>query len=230
MRTARALFILGDLFEAWIGDDGIGSMEREVAAALARIADKGIDIHFICGNRDFLVGDDYCRLAGMQALDEPSRLNVHGMEALLMHGDTLCTDDVAYQKFRSKARDPNWQRRMLSYPAWARKSLARLARWRSKLHTGRTGQTIMDVNQAAVETCFRKHDVRRIIHGHTHRRAIHDLEIDSRHCQRVVLGDWHDEGSAIRIDDNGLAMLTVARDEHDAVTLRLHETAAPLAG
>jgi len=204
-------------------------MEREVAEALARLAANDVDIRFICGNRDFLVGEDYCRRAGMQALEEPSRLNEHGFDALLLHGDTLCTDDVAYQRFRRKARNPDWQRRVLSYPVWIRKSLARLARWRSKLHTGRTGQMIMNVNQEAVENCFRQHDVRRIIHGHTHRRAIHDLEIDNRHCQRIVLGDWHDEGSAIRIDDTGIAMLTIARDGHGGIELRLRETAAPLA-
>ncbi len=205
-------------------------MEREVAEALARLAAHGVDIRFICGNRDFLVGEDYCRLAGMQALDEPWRLNEYGVDAILMHGDTLCTDDVAYQRFRRKARDPDWQRRMLSYPVWMRKSLARLARWRSKLHTGRTGQVIMDVNDEAVAECFCAHDVRRIIHGHTHRRAIHDLEIDKRHCQRIVLGDWHDEGSAVRIDNDGIAMLTVTRDPENRVELRLYETAAPLAG
>jgi UDP-2,3-diacylglucosamine hydrolase len=189
-----------------------------------------VDIRFICGNRDFLVGEDYCRLAGMQALEEPWQLNEYGVEAILMHGDTLCTDDIAYQRFRRKARDPDWQRRMLSYPVWVRKSLARLARWRSKLHTGRTQNMIMDVNDEAVASCFRKHDVRRIIHGHTHRRAIHDIEIDGRHCQRIVLGDWHDEGSALRIDDNGISMLTVARNSDHSVELRLQETGAPLTG
>jgi UDP-2,3-diacylglucosamine hydrolase len=205
-------------------------MEREVANAIAGLSDTGVDVHFICGNRDFLVGDDYCRLAAMNRLDEPWKLTDSDVEVLLMHGDTLCTDDVAYQRFRRKARDPEWQRKMLSYPVWIRKSLARLARWRSKLHTGRTGQMIMDVNEQTVAECFRDQGVRRIIHGHTHRLAIHDIQVDQRHCQRIVLGDWHDEGSAVRIDDDGIAMLTVARDEHDRIVLRLRETAAPLAG
>ncbi len=205
-------------------------MEREVAEALTRLATHGVDIRFICGNRDFLVGDDYCRLSGMQALEEPWRFKEYGIEAVLMHGDTLCTDDISYQRFRRKARDPEWQRRMLSYPVWIRKSLARHARWRSKLHTGRTGQMIMDVNEKAVADCFREHDIRRIIHGHTHRRAIHDIEIDNRHCQRVVLGDWHSEGSAVRVDEAGIAMMTIARDAEGRIELRLHETAAPLAG
>ncbi|WP_223846344.1 UDP-2,3-diacylglucosamine diphosphatase [Wenzhouxiangella sp. AB-CW3] len=230
-RQARALYILGDLFEAWIGDDGIGAMERDVAAASARLAEQGVEVRFLCGNRDFLVGDDYCQLARMERIEEPWHLNHAGTEVLLMHGDILCTDDVAYQRFRRKARNPDWQRKVLSYPLWLRRTLARLARWRSKRHTGQTGQQIMDVNADAVSECFRHHSgVRRIIHGHTHRRAIHDIEVDQRHCQRIVLGDWHEEGSAIRIDENGIAMLTIARDPDGEIELRLHETAAPLAG
>ncbi len=204
-------------------------MEREIAESLSRLGDQGTEIQFICGNRDFLIGDDYCRLSGMRAVEEPTRLQEYDIDALLMHGDTLCTDDVAYQRFRRKARNPAWQRRVLSYPVWFRKSLAKLARWRSRWHTGRTGQMIMDVNDDAVSSCFREHHVRRIIHGHTHRRAIHDIEIDHRHCQRIVLGDWHEEGSAVRIDDSGIAMMTIARDAAGRIELRLHETAAPLA-
>ena len=205
-------------------------MEREVADALRRLAERQVNIYFMCGNRDFLVGEDYCRRAGMQWIEEPALLDEAGLSALLMHGDTLCTDDVAYQRFRRKARDPAWQKRMLSYPAWIRRTLARFARWKSRRHTGQTEHMIMDVNTEAVNDCFRTHQVRRIIHGHTHRRAIHDLEVDSVHCQRIVLGDWHATGSAIRIDDDGIAMLTVARDDGGGIELRLHETAAPLAG
>ena len=227
---ARALYILGDFFEVWIGDDGISAMEREVADALRRLSGQQVEIFFLCGNRDFLVGADYCRRAGMQWLEEPTLLEDSGCVALLMHGDSLCTDDVAYQRFRRKSRDPAWQQRVLSYPLWLRRALARFARWKSRRHTGQTDNMIMDVNDEAVSNCFRQHEVRRIIHGHTHRRAIHDIEVDSRHCQRIVLGDWHDEGSAVRIDDDGIAMLTVARDDEGKVELRLHETAAPLAG
>ena len=228
--SARALYILGDFFEAWIGDDGVGDMERQVADALQRLSDQGVEIFFLRGNRDFLVGDDYCRQAGMKMIEEPFLLDIATHPIVLMHGDTLCTDDVTYQRFRRKVRKPAWQRRILAYPLWIRRALARFARWKSRRHTGQAHDAIMDVNQNAVTECYRRHEVRRIIHGHTHRRAIHDIEVDSRHCQRIVLGDWHDQGSAVRIDEDGLAMLTVTRDDTGAVELRLHETAAPLVG
>lgn len=201
-----------------------------MADALRRLSDGRVEIFFMCGNRDFLVGEDYCRRAGMRRIEEPARLKGFGHDALLMHGDALCTDDVAYQRFRRKVRNPAWQKRVLSCPVWVRRLLARLARWKSRRHTGQTEHMIMDVNAEAVARCFREHQTRRIIHGHTHRRAIHDLEIDSMHCQRIVLGDWHDTGSTLRVDENGIAMLTVARDEHERIELRRHETAAPLAG
>jgi UDP-2,3-diacylglucosamine hydrolase len=220
---------MGDLFEAWIGDDAPGRLGRRVAGHLAALARSGTRVFFLCGNRDFLLGDDYCRLAGMQRLDEPEFLETRDGRILLLHGDTLCTDDASYQRFRRKSRDPRWQRRMLSKPIWFRKLLARLARWLSRRHTGGTEPTIMDVNPAAVAGAFREHGVRRMIHGHTHRKAIHDLRIDHRHCQRVVLGDWDDTGSAIRVDGDGLAMLRIARGNDGPVELTLQETAAPLA-
>lgn len=229
-REARSLYVLGDLFEAWIGDDVPGALGRRVADRLADLAAGGTGLYFMCGNRDFLIGDAYCRQAGMQRIEEPQLLE-HGDESiLLLHGDTLCTDDESYQRFRRKARDPAWQQRVLSKPAWMRKLLARLARWRSRRHTGSTEGHVMDVNPQAVEAAFLEHGVRRMIHGHTHRRAIHDLSVEQRHCQRIVLGDWHETGSAVRLDENGIAMTTIARDGSRKVQVRLHETAAPLAG
>lgn len=184
---------------------------------------------FLCGNRDFLLGDEYCNRAGTRHIEEPELLEADEPPILLLHGDVLCTDDVSYQRFRRKVRDPEWQRRILSRPVWWRRLLARLARVMSRRHTGSTEGAIMDVNPEAVEDAFRKHGVRRIIHGHTHRRAIHDLEVDHQHRQRIVLGDWHESGSAVRIDGEGIAMLTIARDDREELELRLQETAAPLA-
>lgn len=201
-----------------------------MATELAGLSARGTDIYFICGNRDFLLGKDYCRRAGMEYLEEPYRLTATDPPAILLHGDVLCTDDVAYQRFRRKVRNPAWQRRILSRPVWWRRMLARLARIMSRRHTGSTEAVIMDVNDDAVRAYFVKHEVRRVIHGHTHRRAIHDFEIDGKHCQRIVLGDWHEQGSAVRIDAEGIAMLTIARDDDGGVELRLQETAAPLAG
>jgi len=164
----------------------------------------------------------------MQRIDEPAFLAQGEETILLLHGDTLCTDDASYQRFRRKARDPQWQRRVLSKPVWARRLLARLARWQSRRHTGSTEGRIMDVNPHAVEAAFLEHGVRRMIHGHTHRQAIHDLEVDGRHYQRIVLGDWHESGSVVRVDTDGLAMLAIVHDPHGQAQLRLQETAAPL--
>lgn len=220
------------MFEAWIGDDAPGELGRRVARHLSALAGCGTRLYFVCGNRDFLVGDRFCRESGMSRLEEPQRLDTPAGPVVLLHGDTLCTDDTAYQNFRRKARDPHWQRRMLAKPAWLRRLIARLARWKSRRHTGRARHDIMDVNPDAVAAAFREHGVRRMIHGHTHRRAIHDLSIDQRHCQRIVLGDWHHDGSIARVCGNSdsIAMLTVKRDEHGDIALCLQETAAPLAG
>lgn len=229
-RRADVLYIVGDLFEAWIGDDAPGELGRRVARHLAGLAASGTALFFICGNRDFLVGDRFCRHASMSRLEEPRLVPAPDGPTLLLHGDTLCTDDTAYQKFRRKARDPRWQNRMLAKPVWLRALMAKLARWRSRRHTGSTDTGIMDVNSTAVETAFREHGIRRMIHGHTHRQAIHDLSIDQRHCQRIVLGDWHRSGSVLRIAGDTIAMLNVTRDDRGEITLCLHETAAPLAG
>lgn len=229
-REAARLYILGDLFEAWIGDDAAGKLGRQVATHLASLAKAGTQIYFLCGNRDFLIGTDYCRQAGMKQLDEPVSLIEHRGETIaLLHGDTLCTDDVSYQNFRRKARNPQWQKKMLAKPVWMRKLMAGAARLMSRRHTGSTAETIMDVNPGAVEEAFVHHRVRRMIHGHTHRRAIHDLQIDGRHCQRIVLGDWGRTGSVVRLDNNSPAMLKIARNSDGEVALRLQETAAPLA-
>jgi len=162
----------------------------------------------------------------MRRLEEPEFIDIDGEPVLLMHGDTLCTDDESYQRFRRKSRDPRWQRRVLSKPPWMRRLMARTARWLSRRHTGSTEVGIMDVNDAAVEAAFRENGVRRIIHGHTHRRAIHDFSVDRRHCQRIVLGEWDETGSLVKLD-SGVAMMTVARGEDGRVQLRLQETAAP---
>ncbi|NEZ04042.1 UDP-2,3-diacylglucosamine diphosphatase [Wenzhouxiangella sp. XN201] len=228
-RQAGTLYILGDLFEAWVGDDAPGRLGRLVARHLKNLAESGTQILFICGNRDFLLSRDFCGQAGMTWLEEPRIVEQAGEPILLLHGDVLCTDDISYQNFRRKVRDPDWQQRILSRPVWWRRLLARLARLMSRRHTGTTEATIMDVNPQAVAEAFRTHDVRRMIHGHTHRRAIHDLQIDQRHCQRIVLGDWHETGSVVRLLDDEVAMLIVTRDDNQAVELRLQETAAPLA-
>jgi UDP-2,3-diacylglucosamine hydrolase len=204
-RGADALYILGDLFEAWVGDDDPSETGRFVAEKLKALSDGGVPVSFIHGNRDFLLGDDYARRAGMAILPDPVVVLLHGQPTLLMHGDTLCTDDVAYQQFRSQTRDPRWQAQFLAQPLAARIAFAQQARAASQAHQSGlkdagSMETITDVSPAEVADTFRRYGIDRIIHGHTHRPAIHDADVDGRACRRIVLGDWYEQGSVLRVD------------------------------
>lgn len=211
-RSADSLYILGDLFEAWIGDDAAGDLGFRVADAIRDLGGQGVTVFFMVGNRDFLLGDDYCQRAGMQRIVEPWPFA--GQKWLLMHGDSLCTDDIAYQRFRRRVRDAEWQRRTLSRPVWIRRSLARLARTLSRLGNRSKSAEIMDVNHEAVTDCFRRHGARFLIHGHTHRPAIHALEVDGRTCHRIVLGDWHPErGSVLELRETGAELFDLLRGQ-----------------
>lgn len=215
-READRLYILGDLFEAWLGDDLPGRTGRQVAAGLKTLADSGVPVSFMHGNRDFLVGDDYCRQAGMTLIHEPVVIGLHGVPTLLMHGDSLCTDDQAYQKFRARSRNPAWQRRILRLPGWIRRLIAARARRASRRHQAGIRPEILDVNAQAVRQAFREHNVKRLIHGHTHRPAIHELDIDGRACHRIVLGDWYEQGSVLRIDTDGIDLQRLDPSSHAA--------------
>lgn len=210
-RGADALYILGDLFEAWVGDDDPSETGRVVAEKLKALSDGGVPVSFIRGNRDFLLGDDYARRAGMAILPDPAVVLLHGQATLLMHGDTLCTDDVAYQQFRSQTRDPRWQAQFLAQPLAARIAFARQARAASQVHQSGlkdagTMETITDVSQTTVEETFRRYGIDRIIHGHTHRPAIHDTAVDGHACRRIVLGDWYEQGSVLRVDGDSACL------------------------
>ena len=210
-RSADALYILGDLFEAWVGDDDPSSTGAFVAEKLKALADSGVPVSFMHGNRDFLLGQDYARRAGMALLADPTRVDLHGKPVLLMHGDTLCTDDVAYQQFRAQTRDPAWQAQFLSQPLAARLAFAQQARAASQARQGElreagTMETITDVSPAAVDAAFAAHGVDTIIHGHTHRPAMHDLVVDGRPRQRIVLGDWYEQGSVLRATARGFEL------------------------
>jgi UDP-2,3-diacylglucosamine hydrolase len=203
-RGADALYILGDLFEAWVGDDDPSDTGAFVAEKIRALADSGVPVSFMHGNRDFLLGDDYARRAGMKLLTDPTRIDLHGKPVLLMHGDTLCTDDVAYQQFRAQTRDPAWQAGFLSQPLAARLAFAQQARAASQARQGElrhagTMETITDVSPAAVAAAFEEHGVDTIIHGHTHRPAVHD----AGGRRRIVLGDWYEQGSVLRVDGSG---------------------------
>lgn len=204
-RGARALYVLGDLFEAWVGDDDPDPVGAAVADGLRAVADAGTPVRFMRGNRDFLVGADYARRAGMTILADPSVVMLDGRPALLLHGDLLCTADAGYMAFRAQTRDPRWQAQFLAQPLAARQAFARQARAQSQaaqaaLKDAGTMETITDVTPAAVDDAFARYGVDLMIHGHTHRPAIHPLQVQGRDCRRVVLGDWYEQGSVLRVD------------------------------
>ena len=192
---ARALYILGDLFEAWVGDDDAGGERAAVLEALRELTASGVACFLLHGNRDFLIGEDFCRKTGCQLLPDPVIAQLDGERVLLTHGDALCIDDHAYQELRSIVRTPAWQRKFLALPLTDRQLLANEARAGSRAHTTRTIPTVMDVNAAAVTAAFKASRVRTIIHGHTHRPAVHDALVDGEPVQRIVLGAWYEQGS-----------------------------------
>jgi len=197
--NADALYILGDLFEFWLGDDVPSKCSVEIAGALSHLADSGVPCYFMHGNRDFLLQDSYAKLAGLELLPEEHVADLYGERVLLMHGDSLCTDDTAYQQFRTLVRNPAWQQDFLAKPAQERLQIALQARDASATHKGNVDMNIMDVNPDEVISAFERHDVLRMIHGHTHRPATHDLEVKGRSAQRIVLGDWYTQGSVLRV-------------------------------
>jgi len=205
-REAQSLYILGDLFEYWAGDDDLSDQfNASVAAALSEYAQTGPVLRFMHGNRDFLLNGEFARACGASLIDDPHSVNLFGTPTLLMHGDTLCTDDVDYQKFRVQVRNPNWQKGFLALPLEQRKRQIEAVRQTSESEKTRKAPEIMDVNQGAVEATLRKHGYPRLIHGHTHRPARHVLHVDGRICERWVLADWYRTGSYLRCDERGCA-------------------------
>ncbi len=196
-RDAGTLYILGDLFEAWIGDDAAGTYERAILDALRRYTTAGCQCSFLRGNRDFLVGKRFAAETGVALLADESQIELAGQRALLMHGDTLCTDDRAYQTYRRFVHQRAVQALYLALPAGLRSGIAAYARRRSAAANAGKPAAIMDVNPSAVAAALRRHDVPLLIHGHTHRPAVHALEVDGRQARRVVLGAWYDQGSVL---------------------------------
>ncbi|HVL37147.1 MAG TPA: UDP-2,3-diacylglucosamine diphosphatase [Burkholderiales bacterium] len=207
-RGAEALYILGDLFEVWIGDDDLDDPFNAVMAGmLRRLVQDGIALYVMHGNRDFLMGERFCAATGAVLLADPTVHDLHGERTLLAHGDTLCTDDVEYQGWRRTARDPAWQRTFLARPRGARRELVQGMRDKSRAVTQAKPAGIMDVNADAVAQALRSHGVRRLIHGHTHRPGRHDLEVDGRHCERWVLPDWYGPGGYLAAEPGGLRLV-----------------------
>ena len=220
---SHALYILGDFFEAWIGDDlldlagvdptGNADLAARVARALRRLADDGTEIYLMHGNRDFLLGERFASEAGATLLADPTLVTLGGSPILLMHGDSLCTRDEAYQAFRAQARDPQWQKQVLSMPIQERITLARQLRDQSGEANSNKAEDIMDVTQDEVTRVMAEHGVTTLIHGHTHRPAVHALEVDGQPARRIVLGDWQPTlGWEILVEEN-------ARPELREVTL-----------
>ncbi len=196
---ADALYILGDLFEFWLGDDVPSKCSLAVAASLSMLADKGVPCYFLHGNRDFLLKQDYANSAGMTLLPEEFLVDLYGEQVLLMHGDSLCTDDIPYQQFRKVFQNPDWQKEMLAKTPQERLQIALQALDASAEHKDAASMEIMDVNQGEVIAAFERHGINRMIHGHTHRPARHDLKVNGQAAQRIVLGDWYTQGSVLRV-------------------------------
>ncbi len=205
---AGALYVLGDLFEYWAGDDELTDRQgdplaAEVASGFKSLSKKGVQIRIMHGNRDFLVGAGFLAASGAQFLEDPSVMEIAGQPVALLHGDTLCTDDHDYQAWRRTARSEAWQREFLAKPLAARHSAVTGLRNKSKEVIAAKPVEIMDVSPEAVRQTFRLLGVRRMIHGHTHRPARHELEVDGARCERWVLPDWYGRGGYLALDDVG---------------------------
>jgi UDP-2,3-diacylglucosamine hydrolase len=207
---ADALFVLGDLFEAWPGDDDAADpFNAPVISAFRALSERGIPLYFQHGNRDFLLGAEFARATSGKLLPEELVLDLHGTPTLLMHGDQLCTDDAAYQEFRAQVRNPAWQQALLRQPLAERKLLARQLREGSNAAKAAKNMDIMDVNAQAVAAAFRRHDVTRLIHGHTHRPARHVHVVDGTERERIVLADWREAGAYLEVDAGGCVARTI---------------------
>ena len=209
--TADALYILGDLFEVWVGDDDDQPLVAKVADALRQLADAGVACFFAHGNRDFMLGDDYAERAGLTLLPEWTKLHLHGQTVLVGHGDDLCTDDHEYMAFRTMVRNLNWQRNMLQLPLAQRRQLATQARHQSELNTAGKAMDIMDVNADAVASLLQTHNVDTVLHGHTHRPAVHRFNNGATPATRIVLGDWYEQGSLVRWGPDGFKLEQLSR-------------------
>ena len=204
-RAAAAIYVLGDLYDWWIGDDQLDDpFAARVAAALRGVTAAGVPVHVARGNRDFLYGPRFERDTGASLLPEQLVVDVRGTPTLLLHGDELCTSDVEYQRYRARMRSADTARRLLALPAFVRRWIARGLRRRSRDQTTQKPESILDVAEDAVVAAFRAHGVARMIHGHTHRPATHHVDVDGRHCERVVLADWHDRGHWLEVGAEGL--------------------------
>ena len=201
-----AFYILGDWFESWIGDDDPDTEKRKAIQSVRELSDMDVPCYFMAGNRDFMAGEQFAADSGCEILNDPTTIGLYGTKVVLMHGDTLCTDDIEYQQFRTMSRDPAWQKQMGALPLEQRIAMAAQIREQSKEATDDKAEDIMDVNKKSVFQAFAEHQADTIIHGHTHRPAIHQIAKDEttnydtekpEFLSRIVLGDWYEQGSVL---------------------------------
>ncbi len=194
---AEQLYILGDLFDVWVGDDDPSPPNKEVITAIRRLSDSGTQVFFQSGNRDFLINACFAEQCGLTLLGDYHVINLYGTPTLLMHGDLLCSDDIRYQEFRAKSHTAEWRHHVLSKPLLIRLAAAKWYRLRSYFHKQKKTQEIMDVNEVTVKRTLEKYRVTRLIHGHTHRPAVHTLDINGTSGERLVLAMWDKKGCVL---------------------------------
>ncbi len=210
-READTLYILGDLFEFWVGDDDPNEHYAAMKSAMRALVDSGVPVFFMHGNRDFMIGVDFAHETGVQILPDPHPVELHGTSVLLSHGDAMCTDDVEYQQIRAMTRNPEWQAMMLTKSLAERLAFAAHARTESQSKNESSNGEIVDVNQDEVVKMIAEHGVEVLLHGHTHRPAVHDVDLGDRKAKRIVLGDWYEQGSVLRWDENGYSLDVMRR-------------------
>jgi len=209
-QASEKVYILGDLFEAWIGDDDDMPMNQAVRNGLKNCTASGTSVFIMHGNRDFLLGRGFADQSGCTLLQEPTRIDLYAVPTLLMHGDSLCTADTEYLAFREQVREPEWQKNFLGKSLEERRTEANRMRAISREQTRGKPEAIMDVDARAVIETMQEHDVQRLIHGHTHRPAIHDLIVSGKPAQRIVLGDWYEQGSVLECSPEGCQLQTIS--------------------
>ncbi|MDO3384013.1 UDP-2,3-diacylglucosamine diphosphatase [Gilvimarinus algae] len=205
-RNAQALYILGDFFDVWIGDDDDEPLGQAVADQLRRLSDSGTAVYLMHGNRDFLLGEAFAKRAGATLLQDPSVIDLYGRRALLLHGDSLCTRDAEYMGLRQQLRSNEWQAQILAQPLAARRAFAAGLRAKSKTMNSSKPEDIMDVTPEAVVELMLEHQVDLMIHGHTHRPDRHSIALGSGQGERIVLGDWHDHAWCLSADKQSLRL------------------------
>ena len=209
---AERLYILGDLFESWVGDDDPNEHYAWIKQALRKLTRRDVPVFFMHGNRDFMIGEVFAEETGVMVIEDPSIIEIYGNSVLLSHGDAYCTDDVEYQGMREMSRNPEWQAMMLGKSLEERLLFAAQARATSKASSSSINEDITDVNTDAIDEALRAAGVYIMVHGHTHRPAVHDFAVDGQPARRIVLGDWYDQGSLIRWDENGPVLASMSRE------------------